>query len=93
MNEEQLAKSLNSIGKRSFVEDYEIYSNKELTVQKKIQILTNHYSSSGATIRVSFAEKVFKNNKQLEALKLIIDSLRITQSLKDKAKELIIKNS
>lgn len=93
MNEEQLVESLNSIGKKSFVEDYDIYGNKELTVQKKIQVLTNRYSSNGAAIRVSFADKVFKNNKQLDALKLIINSPRMPQSLKAKAKELLLKNN
>lgn len=56
MNEERLVKSVNYI-KKSFVEDFEIYSNIELAVKKKIQVLTNRYSSNDATIRVSFAEK------------------------------------
>lgn len=92
MNEDGLVRLLNSIGKRSFVEDYEIYSNKDLTMQRKIQVLSNRYSSNGATIRVSFVDKIFKNNKQLDALQIIIDSPRITQSIKTKAKELILKN-
>lgn len=40
MIENELVRSLNSIGKRSFVEDYAIYSDPNLTKEKKVSKLT-----------------------------------------------------
>lgn len=89
MNEEQLIRSLNSIGKKSFVEDYGVYSNQGISRNEKVQILSNKYSVNGATIRVSYADTIFKHNKQNEALKIIIASPRMATSLKEQAKQLI----
>ena len=91
MTENELVHSLNSIGKRSFVEDYAIYSDPNLTKEKKVNKLTELYSLNGATIRVSYAEKIFLNKKQVDALKIVINSPRTSAIIRDKAKQLIAK--
>ncbi|MED4455926.1 hypothetical protein [Metabacillus fastidiosus] len=83
-----LNSTLNSIGKTSFVENFDIYSDKTLNKNEKVQKLISKYSSNGATIRVSFAEKIFENDLQIEALKNIINS-RVSKDIKDKAQSLI----
>ena len=91
MMENELVRSLNSIGKRSFVEDYAIYSDPNLTKEKKVNKLTELYSLNGATIRVSYAEKIFLNKKQVDALKIVINSPRTSALIREKAKQLIAK--
>jgi hypothetical protein len=86
MTNEKLESALKSIGKRSFVEDYEVYSNQNITSTKKIEILTEKYSKNGSTIRVSFAEEIFKNHMQKEALNIIIGSPRISNEVKTLAR-------
>lgn len=89
LDTEKLEKSLKSIGKKSFVEDYEIYSNDNILITEKINNLSKKYSRNGSTIRVSFADEIFKNGKQKEALGLIINSPRISNAIKVQAKELL----
>ena len=89
MTSEKLESALKSIGKRSFVEDYEVYSNKNITSTRKVEILTEKYSKNGSTIRVSFAEEIFKNNMQKEALNIIINSPRISNEVKKLAKVIL----
>lgn len=89
MTENELVRSLNSIGKRSFVENYAIYSDPNSTKEKKVNKLTELYSLNGATIRVSYAEKIFLNKKHVDALKIIINSPRTAELVREKAKYII----
>lgn len=77
MEKEKLEKALKSIGKKSFIEDYEVYSNQQLPPTKRTEILSEKYSSAGAAIRFSFADDIFQNSKQKEALTgcLLINTL------------------
>lgn len=90
MTNERLENALKSIGKKSFVEDYNVYCNPSFTSTKKIEILSKKYSQNGAGIRVSFAEDIFKEGKQKEALEIIINSPRISNEVKKQAKEILI---
>ncbi|MEW9053952.1 MAG: hypothetical protein AB2392_22555 [Neobacillus sp.] len=89
MNTEKLENALKSIGKKSFVEEYEVYSKHNMSSKLKINLLSEKYSKNGATIRVSFAEEIIKNKKQKEALEIIINSPRITYEVKEKAKTIL----
>jgi mRNA-degrading endonuclease HigB of HigAB toxin-antitoxin module len=86
----KLEKALKSIGKKSFVEDYEIYSNQDLSLTRKIEILSKKYSRNGATIRVSFAEMIFQYCQQQEALEIIINSPRVTSDIKTQARRILM---
>ena len=85
----ELERALKSIGKKSFIEDYEVYSNQNLTFTRKIEILSEKYSTNGATIRLSFARNIFKHGKQREAITLVIDSPRISSDVKVQANNLL----
>jgi hypothetical protein len=89
MDHNELENSLKSIGKKSFVDDFEIYSNSSLSTKDKGDILAGKYSVNGAKIRVSFAEKVFLKNMQKTALNSIIASPRIDNDTKVKAKKIL----
>lgn len=88
MTNMDLDKTLKSIGKTSFVEDFEVYSNRSLRKSEKVKELVSKYSDNGVTIRVSFAEKIFENNLQVEALKNIMKS-RVSRETKEKALHII----
>ena len=90
MNSEKLGDAIKSIGKKSFVEDYDIYSNQHIPLSKKIEVLSKKYSKNGATIRVSFANEIIKNHKQKDALELIIHSPRMSDDVKEQAKKVLI---
>lgn len=90
MDMNELEKALKSIGKKSFVEDYDVYSDSKITKNGKVEILTKKYSENGATIRVSFAEKNFKHGKQNEALNIIVKSTRLDRNIITQAKSLLI---
>ncbi|MEH7223859.1 hypothetical protein V7112_08560 [Bacillus sp. JJ1566] len=92
MKKTQLDEAIKSIGKKSFVEDYEVYSNSNLSKEEKVNELSKKYSRNGSLIRVSFAEKIFGNSMQLEALNLIVTSPRVSEEIKHKAKNIIINN-
>jgi mRNA-degrading endonuclease HigB of HigAB toxin-antitoxin module len=90
MNRDKLENALKSIGKKSFVEDYEVYSNHNISLNKKVEVLSKKYSQNGSAIRISFADNIFKNGKQKEALAIIIDSPRISNEVKKNAKTILV---
>jgi hypothetical protein len=85
MNSTELEKALKSIGKKSFVEDFTVYSKSSLSKNEKVTMLSEKYSENGAMIRVSFAEKIFLNKLDESALEIIIDSPRIENIIREKA--------
>ncbi|WP_419882823.1 hypothetical protein ACN6MY_03890 [Peribacillus sp. B-H-3] len=87
MDTVKLEKSLKSIGKKSFVEDYNIYRDFNMTTNEKVVKLAEKYTASGAAIRVSFANDIFKDKKQEDALRIIIDSPRISENVKALARK------
>lgn len=89
MNDEKLQSALKSIGKKSFVEDFEVYSNQTYTKSNKIEILSKKYSRNDATIKVSFADDVLKSGKEKEALEVIINSSIISRDVREQARFLL----
>ena len=82
MNHEELIRKLNSVGKKAFVENYEIFCRfaaGSITRESAIEILvsTGVSNVSGAAIRLGNAKQIFKANKQKEALEIICNSQRV----------------
>lgn len=84
MNREQLIRKLNSVGKKAFVENYDIfesYATRRITRESAIDALVSLGVSNeaGASIRVGNAEQIFNAQKQIEALDIICDSRRVSR--------------
>lgn len=94
MREEELIRKLNSVGKRAFVEYYELYKeyaegrvSRENCIEK--QVVDGLSNESGASIRCGNAKQIFSANMQCEALEIITGSDRLPSELIDKAINLI----
>ena len=82
MNEEELTRKLNSVGKKVFVENYETFQRFATGLfarESAIDILVSKGVSNdaGAAIRLGNAKQIFKANKQKEALEIICNSQRV----------------
>lgn len=87
-----LTRLLNSIGKRVFVEYYEVFSNKSMNNEEKILKLPKKYKITGSRTRVTCANRIFELGLEKEALKIIINS-RTEQNSIEKARYLLRKLS
>lgn len=85
-----LNRLLNSIGKKVFVDYFEMFSNKNLSNDEKVSLLPQHYSISGSRTRVSCANRIFDAGLEKEALKIIINS-RSEERAIEQAKALLSK--
>ena len=73
---------LNSVGKKIFVEYYEVFSNPNLTNEEKVDRLPKHYAVSGSKTRVNCANRIFEAGLERDALKLVINSKADSEAIK-----------
>ncbi|MEC0183117.1 hypothetical protein [Paenibacillus peoriae] len=85
-----LVRLLNSIGKRVFVEYYEVFSNNQMSNDEKISKLPEEYKINGSRTRVNCANKIFESGLEKEALNIIVNS-RTEKKAIEKA-ETLLKN-
>ncbi|PQP82708.1 hypothetical protein C0Q44_14995 [Paenibacillus sp. PCH8] len=83
-----LVRLLNSIGKRVFVEYYEVFSNNKMSKDEKIAKLPEEYKIDGSRIRVNCANKIFESGLEKKALNIIVNS-RTEKKAIEKAKTLL----
>lgn len=92
MNQELLEKKLRSIGKEIFVEYFEEFRN--LTVDREelaIKLLEENpkaNSLAAQKTRISNARKIFELKMEREALVNIIESDRLNENIREKAKRI-----
>ncbi len=94
MNNEELKRKLNSVGRAAFVEYFELfesYSNGKIQKDKCIEELVKNGVSneSGAAIRCSNAILIFKAKKEKEALQMVLESKRLPFNVMKKAVEIL----
>jgi hypothetical protein len=94
MNEAQLIRKLQSVGKRAFVENYQLfesYAAGKISRESAIGTLVGSGVSNeaGAAIRVGNAKRIFDARKQRSALEMICDSRRISRSTFVQAESLL----
>ena len=94
MNNSDLERKLNSVGKKAFVSYFDIfkqYASDKITREESISILFDKRSGNyaGSAIRVGNAKIIFDNHRELDALKIIIQSNRLSFTIKQEAKRLI----
>lgn len=93
MKLEELARKLNSVGKRIFVAHYDLfedYAEGRLSRNQIIRELVrlNISNEAGAAIRVGNAKLIFEAHKEMEAIAIILQSERIFLSTRLAAQKL-----
>jgi len=94
MNEQELIRKLNSVGKTIFIEyfsTFKAYSQGNLSKEKCIQLLVSNGVSNeaGASIRCENAKLLFKSKKECDALIVVSGSTRLSSDIVCMAKKLI----
>ncbi len=90
-NSIDLTRCINSIGKSCFIKHFDLFADRKLRVVDKVDRLMQleNYTESGCHIRVTFADQIFENGFEKEALRVIIDSPKIAWTDKQRAKEIL----
>jgi len=90
VDDKKLERSLNSIGKACFVNHYELFRDKscaDVLFVVDFLVKNEQYTNAGAQIRVSDAKAIFNAGRQVDALKIIVQSQRLPQESVDKARQ------
>lgn len=83
-----LIRTLNSIGKSTFVKYY--YSFKDKSREECIAQFDENYTDKAKSTRTGHAQRIFRENKNLDALEIIIKSNRVDDATRTKAKEIML---
>jgi len=84
-NENEVLEALNAIGKKVFVEYYYVFKEDESPEEK----LPQEYTLNSRRSRSSKARRLFKDEKNIDALTIIIESNRIEDEVREKAIEIL----
>lgn len=102
MDDRKLKDWLKSVGKRTFVQCFELFLNNYRTMKHyEIALYMPQCDIEGATNdplntlprKASYAVDIFKKDRQLDALKLCINAKKIPEDIRYKAQELFNKYS
>lgn len=88
--------TLNAIGKAVFVNFYYDFKNKSLSTEKLAErlVIENPGSTSHKQgFRIPRARHIFKESQQLDALKIIINRVRISPEIKEKALNILFEET
>ena len=90
MNEEQLQRSLQSIGKECFVKYFEEFSDSSKSNEDLIELLMSNegYTESGCKTRVSQSRRIIRSGRARDALRIIAGSGRVPDRVSKRASTL-----
>lgn len=83
-----LIRTLNSVGKATFVKYYFNFKNESR--DKCILKFDENYTDKAKSARTGHAQRIFRENKHIEALNIIINSARVDDFTRKKAKEILL---
>jgi hypothetical protein len=94
MNESELIRKLNSVGKQSFVENYDLFQSfaaGKISRESAVELLVKAGVSNeaGAGFRLGNARQIFNAKKQNSALAIICNSVRLSSIVLAQANELL----
>jgi anti-sigma28 factor (negative regulator of flagellin synthesis) len=89
VGDEEVVEALNAIGKKVFVDYYYIFKKDDSPEEQ----LSTEYTLNSRRSRSSKARKLFKENKNIEALKLIIESERLDDDTRQIALKILEEES
>lgn len=88
MENVDLVRLLNSVGKRVFVEYFHVFADRNLTTEEKISKLPKEYKLTGSRTRVSCAKRIFDAKMQKQALQIVAES-KAEKDSREKARNLL----
>lgn len=90
MNDEQLDRSLRSIGKECFVKYFDEFSNANFSREDLIDLLMSRekYKESGCKTRISQSRRIINSGRANDALDMIVNSARLPDTVRDQARAL-----
>ena len=96
MDEQELIRKLNSVGKKIFVEYFLIFQSFAKGMKSKEDcidlLVANKVSNeSGAAIRCGNAKLIFKAKMECRALEIVTESTRLSYDIIDNAQKIIDK--
>lgn len=86
-----LIRTLNSVGKSTFVKYY--YCFKDKNRDECIAQFDEDYTDKAKSTRTGHAQRIFRENKNLEALEIIINSGRVDEVTREQAKQILLKET
>ena len=95
MDEQQLKRSLQSIGMACFVKYYEMFADPSISNDTAVDILMKEekFSESGSRTRVNQSRRIIREGRRDDALEQISQSNRIDSEWSGKAKRLLAANN
>lgn len=82
-----LIRTLNSVGKSTFVKYYYAFKNKSR--EECIVMFEETYTDNAKSTRTGHAQRIFREGMNVEALKIIIKSARVDEITRKKAREIL----
>lgn len=91
MTDKQLQRCLQSIGKGCFIKYFASFANFNLPVEDIVEELkcNENYDEMASRTRINSARRIFKEQRSLDALTLIVQSKRLDKELVLAASKLI----
>ena len=86
-----LIRTLNSVGKSTFVKYY--YCFKDKSRDECIAQFDEDYTDKAKSTRTGHAQRIFRENKNLEALEIIIKSERVDEATRKQAKQILLQET
>lgn len=86
-----LIRTLNSVGKSTFVKYY--YCFKDKSRDECIAQFDEDYTNKAKSTRTGHAQRIFREKKNLEALEIIINSGRVDEVTREQAKQILLKET
>jgi hypothetical protein len=90
VNDTQLNRTIQSIGKRCFVENFALFTDMRIPNEDAIeQLMKDHgYQESGAKTRVLGSRRIIASGRAKDALSLIASSDRVPPHISSTARDL-----
>ena len=82
-----LVRVLNSVGKSTFVKYY--YNFKDKSRDEGIMLFDEDFTDKAKSTRTGHAQRIFRENKHIEALTIIAGSNRVDDATRKRAMELL----
>ena len=90
MTDEQLRRSLQSIGMACFVKYFPQFSDETMSNEDLIELLMReeNYMESGCTTRVTQARRIIARERAVDALLIVASSIRVSDEVSTEARRL-----
>lgn len=91
MNEKQLERSIQSIGKGCFIKYFDYFENMSISNDELIDLLmkNENYKESGAKTRTYQSRRIINSGYAKEALKNISESQRLDEQIREQSIEIL----